>query len=122
MRQNIRLNTFETNSSSVHSMVILSNETYDKFKKEELYFHPMTEKFITREEIPELADFKQEYPDHITQDDVQREINIRDFLKDFCNEEYACLYTNNWLDTCVVNAFDKDGKEIVVLSYYIGDC
>ena len=37
MRQ-VRIGTFETNSSSTHTLVIVSKEEYEKFKKGELLF------------------------------------------------------------------------------------
>ena len=36
MKRQIRFGVFETNSSSVHSLTIVSKEEYEKFKNDEL--------------------------------------------------------------------------------------
>lgn len=53
MKKQIRRGVFETNSSSVHSLTMCSNEEYDKWKKGEVLFWEWDEKFATREEIIE---------------------------------------------------------------------
>ena len=37
MKQIIRSNTFETNSSSAHSLIIISKDTFEKWKLGDLY-------------------------------------------------------------------------------------
>ena len=46
MRKIIRFNTFETNSSSTHSLIIISEEEFEKFKKGETYFKIDIDKFF----------------------------------------------------------------------------
>lgn len=38
MKQTIRFNTFETNSSSTHSMVVIPDEYYEDWNKNELFY------------------------------------------------------------------------------------
>lgn len=62
----IRLGVFETNSSSTHTMVIMSEEEYDKWKKGELLKYRWEDKFITKEENDEIIkrlieDYAKEY-------------------------------------------------------------
>ena len=62
----IRLGVFETNSSSTHTMVIMSEEEYDKWRKGELLKYRWEDKFITKEENDEIIkrlveDYAKEY-------------------------------------------------------------
>lgn len=49
----IRYGVFETNSSSVHSLIMCSDEEYKAFEKHQLYYNPWEERFMTREELRE---------------------------------------------------------------------
>lgn len=51
---NIRLDTFETNSSSVHTLVIANDDTYKKWNNGELYYDLENEQFVTFEEAKRL--------------------------------------------------------------------
>lgn len=53
MRQ-IRCGTFETNSSSTHSMVIAMKDEFDKWENGEYILHNYDDEFITKEEAMEL--------------------------------------------------------------------
>lgn len=53
MKTTIRLKTFETNSSSTHSMIMMSDEEYKKLEKGELYIDRWDEKLLTKEEVLE---------------------------------------------------------------------
>ena len=45
MKINIRKNVFETNSSSVHSLCICTEEEFDAWKKGELYYNYWDDEF-----------------------------------------------------------------------------
>ena len=45
MKKNIRFNVFETNSSSVHSLCICTEEEFDAWKKGELYYNYWDDEF-----------------------------------------------------------------------------
>lgn len=45
MKINIRKNVFETNSSSVHSLCICTEEEFDAWKKGELYYNYWSDEF-----------------------------------------------------------------------------
>ncbi len=47
----LRRKTFETNSSSTHSLVICSDDDYNKWKNGELYYDSLNERFCTEEEF-----------------------------------------------------------------------
>jgi len=45
----IRLRTFETNSSSTHTITMCSEDTYTKWQNGDLYYNDYDEKFYTKE-------------------------------------------------------------------------
>ena len=53
MNQIVRRNTFETNSSSAHSLILISKDTFNRWKNKELYL----QKYIWSDDI-EDKDFK----------------------------------------------------------------
>lgn len=85
----IRANTFETNSSSTHSMIILTEEEYDKLESGELYLNNNDE-VITKEEaknifLKHMNEDKYEYDN-----DLSFEENIKNYLDEF--EYYSSEY------------------------------
>lgn len=50
----IRYGVFETNSSSVHSLILCSDEEYKAFEKHQLYYNCWEHHFMTREEVREM--------------------------------------------------------------------
>lgn len=65
----IRLNTFETNSSSVHTLVIADDDTYEKWNKGELYYDLENDNFVTFEQAKELDPT---FPYPIDKEDLQK--------------------------------------------------
>lgn len=91
----IRANTFETNSSSTHSMIILTEEEYNKLESGELYLDD--DEVITKEEaknifLKHMNEDKYEYDN-----DLSFEENIKNYLDEF--EYYSSEYPQsleNW--------------------------
>lgn len=86
----IRLGTFETNSSSTHSIVICNEEEYEKWAKGELYASRWKDGFKTKEEVIEEA--KKEYYERFDSEgnfipDDEYE-TIEEFLNDWHTEWY----------------------------------
>ena len=50
MKTQIRFGTFETNSSSTHSITITSKDQFDKWVRGECYFRSWDDKFVSIEE------------------------------------------------------------------------
>lgn len=50
----IRRNIFETNSSSVHSITLCSEDEFQKWKNGEIFFDRYEEKFLTPKEAQEV--------------------------------------------------------------------
>ena len=91
----IRANTFETNSSSTHSMIILTEEEYNKLESGELYLDD--NEVITKEEaknifLKHMNEDKYEYDDNLSFEE-----NIKNYLDEF--EYYSSEYPQsleNW--------------------------
>lgn len=119
MNQTIRSNTFETNSSSTHSLILVNTETFEEFKKGKLYFVIYADKFIEEKDIPTLDAFKNEYPDFETANPYQQEDMVKDFIDEFSDGDYPEIGTYNGMDICTKEVYDKDGNKQVAFSYYI---
>ena len=85
----IRANTFETNSSSTHSMIILTEEEYNKLESGELYLDD-DDKVITKEEAKNIFLKHMNEDKYMYDDDLSFEENIKNYLDEF--EYYPCEY------------------------------
>ena len=77
----IRANTFETNSSSTHSMIILTEEEYDKLESGELYLDD--DEVITKEEAKNIFLKHMNENKYMYDDDLSFEENIKNYLDEF---------------------------------------
>ena len=71
MRQLVRSHTFETNSSSTHSLTIMTEDQFNQFRDGNLFYDDWKEKFYTYEELKErmletttLEEVKNDYTDY----------------------------------------------------------
>ena len=77
----IRANTFETNSSSTHSMIILTEEEYDKLESGELYLND--DEVITKEEAKNIFLKHMNEDKYMYDNDLSFEENIKNYLDEF---------------------------------------
>ena len=110
MKLNIRKSVFETNSSSTHSLTIVSKEEFEKFKKGELIFNKWESKLIeVTEEIKKnllLAE---------NGDDMEEDFDEDDY------ESYENLGGDRF-ETFEKNYKTKKGDEIVAFGFHGQDC
>ena len=97
MKKSIRKGVFETNSSSTHSLTIVSKEEFEKFKKGELLFDRDYECLISQEDKK-----KKEKEENYYEEEYE---NYEDW-KDDNLETYAEKYKT------------KKGEEIVIFGKY----
>lgn len=97
----IRANTFETNSSSTHSMIILTEEEYDKLESGELYLDD--DEVITKEEAKNIFLKHMNEDKYMYDNDLSFEENIKNYLDEF--EYYPSEYPQS-LETW------KEGDEL----------
>ena len=62
MKKNIRFNVFETNSSSIHSLCICTEEEFNAWKKGESYYDYWNDK-ITKDSTDKWGENNQTYED-----------------------------------------------------------
>ena len=89
MKQTIRFRTFETNSSSVHSCVICTEDEYNKWQQGELLYDRLKDVFLTKDEVDlqwqALDDGVKAYYEGI---DGWRSDNNKETLDEFCDADY----------------------------------
>lgn len=137
MRQ-VRRMTFETNSSSIHSLTMCSQETFDKWCNEEILYCDWKEDFIEARKLTD-TDYKQageQYTssmgkyykswDELTDDErkeyttcfVRRNIkkNYSHFDEYLTRSEWLQEHSN--LETFTQHYTSKSGDKIVAFGYY----
>lgn len=110
----IRKNTFETNSSSTHSMVICTKEEWDKWAAGELYASRYYKGFKTKEEV--MEEYRKEYSEYfdkegnfIPNDEYE---TFEDFQNDYSTEWYDM---DEWVGEleCDENEYTTPGGEVI---------
>ena len=121
----IRHNTFETNSSSTHSLLILTEEENDKINNGELFIENRYEKtLITKEEADEIfLEAIEEYNSVNPEDKIHtiEEFKETDWYLDNISE-YPCN-VEEWaeegsLDYDVTNYVSPSGNKIIIHALY----
>ena len=135
MRQ-VRRMTFETNSSSTHSITICPKETYEKWMKGQVLYNDWNEDFIEAEELTPY-DYKQagtQYEAHkgkyykgwneLSEEEKKEyttEYVLRNKKKND-DDEYLTYsewcYSHGGLEQYVKHYTTKNGDEIVAFGYY----
>jgi len=112
MKINIRKNVFETNSSSVHNLCIVSKEEFEEYKKGELIYDNCDEKLVKPTDELRMALKKQEAGEELSDDE-------EDLLSDF--QTYENLGRDEY-ETFEENYKTKNGDEIVAFGYHGNGC
>ena len=95
----IRNGVFETNSSSVHSLCIVSEDEFDKWKKEKLIYDYYNEELVDASKAEE-------------DDDEYRYYTFDDFFHNWERMEY---------ETFTQNYTSESGDRIIAFGYYGND-
>ena len=122
----IRLGVFETNSSSTHTMVIMPEEDFEKWKSGEILRFKWDDTFVSKEEAEEIinklkVDYAKEYK--VDVDDIE----VYD-LSDDDNyyEKVPLAYEDfdDWmnLEGGINHYKTKGGEDLVILCWYGYDC
>lgn len=103
MKRSIRYGVFETNSSSVHSLTIVSKEEFEKFKRGELIFDKEMDALV----VPKV---KEEKNPPEEDDDYDEDYDYRyETYDNFGGDEYETFERRHKT---------KSGDEIVAFGYY----
>lgn len=121
MKMSIRRGVFETNSSSTHSITMVSGEDYQKWENGELLFDSDSKVFLTREEaIKVLKDndyFMKNHKDFDFTDEEETDEMLKEYIYCYTYSaywDYKCEYYETYTDTYTA----KNGEEIVAFGYY----
>lgn len=124
MKKQIRRGVFETNSSSVHSITMCSNDEYSKWERGELLFDRDSECFVKREEaidnVKSLTHWKTgellyvdtDWDDSNVVDKILRNNSYyteKSFWDDVDYETFSNTYTT------------PNGEKVVAFGYYGAD-
>lgn len=106
MKVQIRQGIFETNSSSTHSLSIISKEQSDLFDKGELYIDGYNLEIYTKEEVDrQWEDYQKEYHDYKDKEEFRKKFLdalTMDEFEEFCEDNcYETLWEtspdNKWV-------------------------
>lgn len=117
----IRRNTFETNSSSTHSITMCKESDFDKWKNGEMYWDRWDESLVSKEEVEkEMAKLKEEFisehPDY-DKDDIDWEEQLEDYLNSD-KEYYTYEEFNDYIE---YETFEDEYEGVVAFGYYGND-
>lgn len=101
----IRFGVFETNSSSTHSITIVSEEDFDKWKAGELIFDKYNDKLVPLAKA-NIANANDEDDDYEDSDEYQTYDDWNDF---------------EYLETYIERFTTKNGDKIVAFGMYGND-
>lgn len=102
MKVKIRRNVFETNSSSTHSLTIVTSEDYKDWQDGKCLYNRWDGEIKTLEEVEKIK----ETQDHFYEDEWQ---TYEQYEDDWSLEQYSRTFTTPSGDTMV--AFGKFGRD-----------
>ena len=116
----IRRGTFETNSSSTHSITMCKESDFDKWKNGEMYWDRWNESLVSKEEAEkEMTKLKEEFisehPDY-DKDDIDWEEQLEDYLNS--DKEYYTYEEFNDYDYMEYETFEDSYDGVVAFGYY----
>lgn len=116
----VRRGTFETNSSSTHSITMCKESDFDKWKNGEMYWDRWNESLVSKEEVEkEMAKLKEEFisehPDY-DKDDIDWEEQLEDYLNS--DKEYYTYEEFNNYDYIEYETFEDSYDGVVAFGYY----
>lgn len=116
----IRRGTFETNSSSTHSITMCKESDFNKWKNGEMYWDRWNESLVSKEEVEkEMAKLKEEFisehPDY-DKDDIDWEEQLEDYLNS--DKEYYTYEEFNDYDYMEYETFEDSYDGVVAFGYY----
>ena len=121
----VRRGTFETNSSSTHSITMCMESDYEKWKNGEMYWHRWNDELVSKEEVEkEMAKLREEFiADNPDFDENNEE--WKEKLEQYINEDkmyYTYEEFNDYdyieYETFVDKYDTPNGDTVVAFGYY----
>ena len=104
MKRQIRIGTFETNSSSTHSLVMMSKDKFEKFKAGELFWYDGD--ILSKQEVLEVV---KKWDEDITLETLEEELDGELKTYDDYSGDYETFYSEYKTES---------GEVVVSLGYY----
>lgn len=116
----IRRGTFETNSSSTHSITMCTESDFDKWKNGEMYWNRWSEELVSKEEVEkEMSKLKEEFisdhPDY-DENDADWEEQLEDYLNS--DKEYYTYEEFNSYYYLEYETFEDHFNGVAAFGYY----
>ena len=116
----IRQNIFETNSSSVHSITLCTEDEFQKWKNGEIFFDRCEEKFLTPKEAEEVKKEQEKERERLIEqfghddyfDDEGRTLTYKQFF-DWQGDDNYLDYMEKFQSHQNIN-----GVDVVAFGYY----
>lgn len=121
MRKQIRRGVFETNSSSVHSITMCSDDEYKRWENGEAYIQRYDGGIFTREEIiKELQEKKQWKTKELYYSDVdwEDEDTVNELIADNDYKTYSKYFDDMEFETFDDSYTTKNGEKVHAFGYY----
>lgn len=118
----VRQGTFETNSSSTHSITMCMESDYEKWKNGEMYWDKWNDSLVSKDEVEKENDklreqFISEHPDFDETDEEWKE-ELEDYINDYSDyytyEDFNDLEYETYKDTFKT----PNGEEVIAFGYY----
>ena len=112
---NIRHGLFETNSSSVHSMTLLTQDEYDKWDSGDYYLDLDEGRVLSREEVETIvSEYVNKWGDEYPTDEEEFD-DILSWKDIYSSDSYESF--TEYFDT-FADKYNKDGHIIYAVGYY----
>lgn len=124
----IRIGTFETNSSSTHSITMCMESDYEKWKKGEMYWNRWNDELVPKEEVEkEMAELRKEFiTDNPGFDENSEEWQEK--FEEYINSDkiyytYEEFYSYEYMEyeTYKSEFITPNGEKVISFGYY-GNC
>ena len=114
MKMQIRRGVFETNSSSMHSLTMCSDDEFQKWKRGEVLYWSYADRFCTRDKIIEELktnpwNSKVDWNNH----DVIHDIFIDEGIKTY--DEFFCM---DYYETFLNSYITPNNEKVIAFGYY----
>lgn len=130
MRRVIRRGVFETNSSTSHSLIIMSKDQYDKWENDGLYFFHANNWWNPFEKLPmgqrpvmdalysktEVKDYIERLGDEYNEEDD--EFSFDKMAEENCFYSYASFMEDEYLESEINEYTTPSGEKLVICCKY----
>ncbi len=112
MKRQIRRSVFETNSSSVHSLTMCSDDELQKWKNGEVFFWGLNKKFATNDEI--MVELMKQYGEI----DWDNDKEVVTLLSEEEIKTYDEFFNENNFETFEQEYTTPKGDKVIAFGYY----